>query len=164
MRNIIFTSLSVLALAAPALAEVALREGCYIRDYSDAHLAAHPDQVVDWIRVRISHNAQYGDTYAGLDVLFADQGHVAGTDIAGQVLDQGLVCFEDGGGVGCAVDCDGGSFRVLKNDAKTLMFKTSTLWVGDTEGCGGAANIAEVMGQEVTYLLHRTDDAYCEGN
>lgn len=163
MRSIIFTSLLVMASTVPALAADDLREGCYLRDYSDAHLAKNPHQIVKWIRMKV-HRDSYDDKVVDLDVFLADQGHVAQSGHGGQVLDQTLHCWQSDARTGCGVDCDGGSFRVLRNDDNSLLVETEYLMVGDTESCGGAVDLAEVQGQPVRYLLNRVDPDYCEGN
>ena len=112
-----------------------------MRDYSAAHLAQHPNQIVDWIRLKVFQDA-YDGTVADLDVLFANQGHVAGSGFDGRIVGQALHCWESGGETGCSVDCDGGSFIVTKDDGAVLMFKTDGLMVGDTESCGGAVSLA----------------------
>ena len=62
---------------------------------------------------------------------------------------------------GCSVECDGGSFYVARETSTKMTIATSTLWVGETEECGGAINLAEIPGQEVKYLLHRVDESFC---
>ena len=134
--------------------------GCYMRDYPADHLAAHPAQVVDRIAMQVYHD-ELGNTLAHMWVGFAEQGHVAGTRFAGQTLYQFLLCFDHQGQAGCAVECDGGSFRVTKENAKGLTLRTDFLLVGDTEDCGGAVDLAEIPGQPVSYRLNRVDPAIC---
>ena len=150
-------------MAGQGLAEANLTQGCFLRDYSDAHLAKHPKQIVDWIRLKVFKD-QYNQTVADMDVYMAHQGHVVQSGHAGQVLAAVLHCWESQGRVGCGVDCDGGSFYVKKDDGRTLVFETEGLMVGDTENCGGAVSLAEEFGKSTTYLLKRVDDSVCEGN
>ncbi|MEO1140384.1 MAG: hypothetical protein AAFW87_13110 [Pseudomonadota bacterium] len=46
MRSIIFTS-ALSALAGTAAAQEFPQPGCYARDYDAAHLANHPEQVIN---------------------------------------------------------------------------------------------------------------------
>ncbi len=161
MRSIIF--ISAVALLVGPVAAQGLPPGCYVRDYSAAHLAKHPAQVVGWIRLKVFKDA-YGDTVADLDAAVADQGHAAGSGLGGQVLGQALHCWESGGQTGCSVECDGGWFTVQRSDAESLTIRTEYLLIGDVEGCGGALDLAEVPGQPVSYRLDRIDDGYCEEN
>ncbi len=135
--------------------------GCFERVYTPAHLAAHPEQVVAEIRLKVYDEG--GERYAAMRVLFADQGHVRRDGFGGLEMDQYLVCFDGSGAPGCAVECDGGSFRVRKQDAGGITFRTDYLMVGDTEGCGGAADLAERVGQAVDYRLNRVEDMACAG-
>ncbi len=162
MRNIIFTSF-LAALAAPALAQDGGPPfGCYARDYDAAHLAAHPDQVVDRITLRV-YRDQHGQHVAGLQVLTANQGHVAMSGNGGQVFDQWLVCWEESGTQFCGVECDGGSFQVTRYTGEALTIELRSLWVGDVQGCGGAVDIGERPGQSVKYRLDVMPDSACEG-
>ena len=160
MRSI--TCISLMLAGLPAVAAPLFEPACYARDYGPDHLAAQSAQVVDEIYLRFSHDPKYDETRAALSVLLADQGHVAGGVHAGQVLAQGLTCWADDRAAGCSVECDGGWFEVTRNDGQVLEFVTDYLLVGDTEGCGGAVDLAEVPGQAVTYRLMRVANAVCD--
>lgn len=163
MRSIIFTSLAI-ALAGPAVSAANITKGCFLRDYDAAHLAKHPAQVVDWIRMDIFAD-EYGETVAYLDVFTANQGHARRDGLGGQVLSQALFCWEkQDGQTGCSVECDGGTAFITRDDGNTLVFRTKNLLVGDTESCGGAMDIAEVPGTFTTYRLNRAVPAACEDN
>lgn len=163
MRNIICISATLgLGLASPGFAETKITQGCFERDYSDAHLAGQPKQVVKWIRVHV-HEDSYGDTVVDMNVEFARQGHVLASGHAGAVLDQTLHCWDSNGEIGCSVDCDGGSFIVTGDDGNFLTLRTDYLMVGETESCGGAVDLAETQGKPVSYRLNRVEDAACEG-
>ena len=162
MRNIIFTS-AICIFAGQAFAQAPITQGCFLRDYSDAHLASHPKQVVDWIRVKI-HKDQYDQTVADVDAYIANQGHALASGLGGQVLAGALHCWQSGGDIGCSVDCDGGTFYVIKDDGQTLTLRTEGVMIGDTESCGGALSLAEEVGKPTTYRLNRVADDVCEGN
>ncbi len=152
--------LSSALLAGPALAE-GPPEGCYVRDYTGAHLAGQPAQVVDWMQLWI-YSDENQNKLANMLVGFTNQGHVAGTKHAGRVLDQFLLCFDSGGRKGCTVECDGGNFFVTRDSGDAMTIETSYLMVGETDGCGGTVDLAEVPGKAVKYKLFRADAQQCE--
>lgn len=154
-------ALTAALLAGPALAD-GLPEGCYVRDYSDAHLASQPQQIVDWMQLWVYQN-QFENKSAMMQVRFAAQGHVAGTRHAGQVLDQLALCYEFEGGPACVVDCDGGRFQVVRDTGDAITIQTNYFMVGQTGSCGGAANLAEKPDQAVKYKLYRADARQCAG-
>ncbi|WP_294220947.1 hypothetical protein [uncultured Shimia sp.] len=153
-------ALSGVMLAGPVLAE-GPDAGCYVRDYSDAHLAGQPAQVVDWMQLWIYQDDNQ-NKLANMLVGFSNQGHVAGTEHAGQVLDQFLLCFDYDGRKGCAVECDGGNFYVARDTGEAMTIETDNLWVGETDSCGGAVDLAEVPGKPVKYKLNRVAAHQCE--
>lgn len=147
-------------LAAAACAQAGSEPGCYTRFYSDAHLAGHPEQVVGSMTLSLDTDDQ-GERVAWMEVATSGQGHAA--QFGQQLFGQGLICWQSGGRTGCSVECDGGSFHVIRQDAETLLIETDYLMVGDTEECGGAFDIAERPGEPTRYLLRRADKAVCEG-
>ncbi len=159
IRSLVITGL--LALTAPAQAQDLL--SCYARNYSDAHLAQNPDQVVQSIVLAFERGA--GDLYVTMAAKIADGGHARGGPLVGQWVDQGLYCYEgeaDAVGAKCAVECDGGSLEVTKVTGDSLTFRTQYLTVGDTEECGGSIDLAERPGQPVSYKLSKADFKHCE--
>jgi hypothetical protein len=154
--------------------------GCYARTYDAAHLAAHPDQVVAGMRLNFVRadgsegmNAAPGSVIAFLDVVLADQGHVARASapedgfpdgFGGQPMYAALLC--PGQGMTCGSECMGiaqdTGFAVTGNDGKALTIRTRSLPVGQGQDCGGFTDIAEAPGQLVTFVLDRVDDAVCE--
>lgn len=162
MRNII--CISAILLATAVTAQEGPTPGCYIREYSPAHLDAHPDQVARALYMYIHDETfeDYTNRFAYLVVDFVNQGHVKRNGHGAQRLDQSLVCFRDGEGKqGCSVECDGGWFTVSGETDSTLTIATEYLMVGDTEGCGGAIDLAETTGQVVKYRLNRVDPRRC---
>ena len=164
MRNTTYikTLLAALAIAMPLQAQSAPPQGCFTRDYSDAHLAATPDQLVDKIRLGFIEEAD--GLIANMWVLLADQGRARQSGLGGQGFEQTLYCFADEGakqGWRCSVECDGGSLQITRDDGKLLEFKTRYLIVGETEGCAGAIDLAEVQDEWVTYRLHRVENSQC---
>ncbi len=160
-RAIKLCVVSSVLLAGPVLAE-GPAEGCYVRDYSAAHLAGQPAQVVDWMQLWV-YSDENRNKLANMLVGFTNQGHVANTKHAGQVLDQFLLCFDYDGRKGCTVECDGGNFFVTRDTGDAITIETSYLTVGYTDSCGGAVDLAEKPGQPVKYKLYRADARQCEG-
>ncbi len=145
-----------------ALAQSGPQPGCFSRTYTADHLKSQPNQVVEAMRLKIYD--QGGARYANMRVLFANQGHVRRNGQGAQVLDQFLFCFDDSDGTPtCAVECDGGSFRITRQDKSGLTFQTKYLIMGETEGCGGLIDLAEIPGRAVKYRLNRVEPQVCEG-
>lgn len=159
------TAIKLVALSGAVLAGPAGAEGpdagCYVRDYSDAHLASQPAQVVDWLQLWV-YQGDNQNKLANMLVGFSNQGHVAGTQHAGQVLDQFLLCFDYDGHKGCTVECDGGNFFVTRDSGDTMTIETDYLMVGETDSCGGAVDLAEVTGKAVRYKLNRVAASQCD--
>jgi hypothetical protein len=178
-----------LALLAPAaLADVIVdpvREtipepGCYARTFDPVHLAAHPEQVVAGMRLNFVRadgsegmNAAPGSVVAFLDVVLADQGHVARErapedgfpdGFGGQPMYAALLC--PGQGMTCGSECMGVAqdtgFAVTGSDGQTLTISTRSLPVGQGQDCGGFTDIAEVPGELTTFALDRVADTVCE--
>ncbi|MCK4713676.1 MAG: hypothetical protein KAT26_12440 [Marinosulfonomonas sp.] len=164
MRNTTYikTLLAALAIAMPLQAQSAPPQGCFTRDYSDAHLAANPDQVVEQISLKFSRQAE--ERIAEMRVLTANQGHVRQSGHGGQVFEQFLYCFDGmitDGIWACGVECDGGRMEIIRDDGKILEFRTKYLMVGETEECGGAIDLAETENVLVVYRLQRVADSQC---
>ena len=162
MRSITFTNtlLGAAFLASAGQAEN-IPFSCFYRDYTDEHLAAHPTQIVDEIWMRFDEDV-YGYQFVDILVRTANQGHAAKDGLGGQLFDQTVHCWDNEGVLACAVDCDGGYMEVEAHDGEMLQFRTQNLWVGDTEECGGAIDLAEIPGQPVSYRLYATDDLACD--
>jgi len=161
MKTFVATVL-VAAVVGTAVFAGGPRSGCYQRDYTQAHLSSHPDQIVDQITLLIRKD-DYGETVASMRVLTANQGHVALSGHGNQLFDQFLICWADGARTGCSVECDGGRFEVTRDTGKALTFRTRNLWVGNTDECGGAIDLAERPGQPVSYRLNKVGASACSG-
>ncbi|MCI2398588.1 hypothetical protein [Aliiroseovarius subalbicans] len=175
MRNTTFTKTLarglfgaglVVALAAPTLAAP---EGCWSRQYSDAHLARQPAQVVAAAWLSFHFDQDHDQLFAMLSVVTTNQGHVRGTANANMFVDQGLLCWPNtargADAWSCAIDGDGGGFEITRMDAKVLEFRTRHLLMGNFEdNTGPVVNLAEQAWTDVTYRLYRADDAACETN
>lgn len=160
-----FPALFLMALTASPLAAQSAPEGCFARDYSAAHLAAQPDQVVDCITVNFAPS-DHDDTQtiAVIRVLMANQGHAARNGIGGMILGEAATNWADPLTFG--IDCDGGTLEVTRQDGDMIEFRTQYLRVS-TEGCSGdsvAGDLAEHHGEWTTYRLFSADPSFCEAS
>lgn len=135
--------------------------GCYARSYSPAHLAKTPSQVVERMVMEVRRQGG-GDVVAEMWVLLARQGHALKSGHGGQALHQVLTCWTEAAVPVCGVECDGGLFAVTRQDGQGLTLRTDRLMVGDTDGCGGTVDLAEVPGQAVSYRLNRVAQSVCD--
>lgn len=176
MPSITFTKATALAILTSGFAVTSANAqimslGCFERNYTKAHLASQPAQVVESIRVLFDEETFDDSTYiyATMQVLLANQGHVRTEGLGGTTLDQFLICEDErapGSGtladVSCFVECDGGSMQITRNSGGILEFRTDYLMVGDYDECGGATDLTEYQGKPVTYRLNQVNDARCD--
>lgn len=146
-------ALAALALPAAAAAQ-AVPNGCYSRTYSAEHLAANPEQVVEWITLAFyPEDNLSGQVQTRLRVRLADQGHAARDGVGGMVMMQFLSNFVQPDAF--HVDGDGGSLRITQLDAAGLIFETGGLFISP----GGdffekdRSNLSEGPGRLTTYRL-----------
>jgi len=159
MRSPILTSAVLLALAAtPATSQdlfSADQEACFGRVYDRAHLAGHPRQRTLSLHVlrslgprpgselwhprareeAIKRYRESGESAVAAFVAFRDRaGHFHNT----------LICSKEGhDGVVCAVECDGGSFRLRRESANTaLLTNNGFVLIG---GCGEEVEDAKTI-------------------
>lgn len=163
MRSLVFVGLLALATPAPNLAQAQDILACYARNYSDAHLAANPAQVVQSMVFAFEQGE--AEVLVNMAVKVANGGHAKGGPLVGKWVRQGMFCFDGGAGqVGtrCAIECDAGSMEVVKVTPNSLTFRTNYLTVGEADECGGSIDIAERPGQPVSYKLMKADPKHCE--
>lgn len=158
VKNITFVSL-IFFSAAPAVAQD-VPTGCFLREYSQEHLAKNPEQIVERISILFTQR----DRIVGADVqvLLADQGHAARDGYGG------MRAFETAGNFSeplrFDIECDGGSFHVLANDAAGITIETEYFRLTDGE-CGGEtvrSNLIEDGSESTKYRLFRSDDKTCQ--
>ncbi|MGJ8615447.1 MAG: hypothetical protein ACSHWS_01325 [Sulfitobacter sp.] len=163
MRSIIFTSFLALLALPVAAAEP---EGCFARTYSDAHLAKHPAQVVREISMSFGDFAGDDVPWVDVEAEIADQGHARGTGQGGNTYGQIARCTDGGNsktGWTCSVECDGGTMRIDRLDATSMLVSLEYFIMNTGDDCGGEVDLAEVPGQSVSYKLERQPDAACAG-
>ena len=149
------------ALICAATAAAADATRCFARDYSDDHLARNPAQVVRAMRLLVP--ADPVREGIRLSATLADQGHVAGTAMAGRTIPQGLFCLGGTDPLTCGVDCDGGVVTLDVRADGALHLRAEYLKVGDAETCGGTVSLLETEGVPVIYRLLPADPAECAG-
>ena len=161
-----FAALTLSIASTHALAQT-VPEGCFARDYDAAHLEAHPDQFVQRLTLHFypSPHEDGGITWVDITADMAHQARALTEGFAGQRMTEAGGNFASPLQFG--VECDGGSFDVVRYDGQTLVIETEYVRVA-MDGCGGEINqstsLAEIRGQATRYLLHRVDPFVCEAN
>jgi hypothetical protein len=165
VRSTICTSL-VAPLAGPVLAGPLPEPGCYVRTYSDAHLANHPRQVVHGMRLRYGKDPHNDWNAVALEIVSANQGEAAELGLGGRVFSQWALCWDPAEPGQCQVECDGGRLVLQRSAKDTLRLTTTHLRVESGGGCDGEADIldlAEPGSAETEYRLVRAKDELCRG-
>ena len=146
-------------IATPAIAQE-VPMGCYTRGYSSDHLAKHPEQVVK--RISILFTQRDSLAWADVQVLLANQGHAARDGYGGMRLSEIAGSFN--GPLDFGVECDGGKFDVIANDATGILIETIGFRLSNS-GCDGDG-IYSTLGEQgrstTRYKLHKSDDASCD--
>lgn len=137
---------------------------CYARRYDAAHLEAHPRQRVTEIALRIAyhrHPPERGDPPAGqrnyyfrLDVRM--KGEARRLTALGE-------CTSGGGGISCALDCDGGGITVRRLD------EAGRIEIGFMEGrrirmsrgCDSEADTLDLTPGQDDHRFHLTRTEAC---
>lgn len=153
---------NVFAFSAFIASSVAAQDvpgGCYVREYSEEHLARYPEQVVD--RISILFGPYDGTVFADVKVVLADQGHAARDGHGGAYLSETAGNFSSPLKFG--VECDGGSFDVISFDENAITIETSRFRIS-RDGCGGDginSNLAESGSSSTNYTLNRAELGAC---
>ncbi len=171
MRSTTFIKAAVSSLVCglslgPSMAQT-VPEGCFVREYDAAHLAAHPNQFVERLALWFDP-----EPHAASDITLVEI--TASTSSNGRAIDEGIAGLrmtETGANFAnplqFGVECDGGSFDVVRYDGNTLVIETEYVRVA-LEGCGGeigqTTSLAEVPGQATRYLLYRAHPSACEAS
>ena len=131
--NALFLTVVATLAAVPAVAQVSQSKeaigrqifgqksggahACYRRVYDAAHLAGHPKQNVTTMLLLAARNPEEGDSYSySLDIGVSFRG-------TGKRFEATGMCNLSGAGLGCGVDCDGGSIDVSMRDGRTILVK-----------------------------------------
>ncbi len=137
---------------------------CWSRNYSDAHLAEHPQQKV----TSLYFSVEYTDFPEAPEV---EPTHVFTTyiktrDRAG--WNSGQCYFDDNGKAFCGIECDGGGFYVdkIRNDNSMLLDLESRGYIALISGCDGAGEeevfVLEAEPDDKMFLLQATDPKACQ--
>ena len=142
----------LLSMAGLTIGASALANECFVREYSDAHLAANPSQSVRALQVRFITE---GDYFAEAKAWFRDDDRIWKTS---------LECWdEDVATIRCAVECDGGSFTAPTVRGKDIVITTrGGFAVGP--GCGSdeaTRYVTDAGAQETKFKLFRAEDSAC---
>jgi len=139
------------------------QEACFGRVYDRAHLATHPQQkatgfhIYRWLgRRQQAENWYPGERDEGIRLFREDgrlnvEAYVAFRDRRGTFYN-GLSCTADSKGVlQCAVDCDGGSFTLKRENANAVLLNNNGFVV--VGGCG-----EEIEKEKEIYFKPGLDD------
>jgi hypothetical protein len=166
-RALSTTCISALAcaLASTSPAQVPGPEACFVRSYDAAHLARHPGQGVQGLRLWF-FDAMRGDPESRsvrIEAVLADQGQARADGVGGMTLRQTAFCTDEAGGR-CFVECDGGWFTISAQSGAAqsgggLEIETERFLIGDAEGCGGSTDLSE--GRRTIYRLEAAPPSGC---
>ncbi|MBF9058947.1 hypothetical protein HKCCSP123_07090 [Rhodobacterales bacterium HKCCSP123] len=143
------------------LPAMATPQGCYASTFDAAHLAAHPDQVVQTLALYFTPDAnREGVARVELRAVMARQGHAARRGVGGAGLEEFGLCDPEGT---CVIACDGGMFRILSADTEAVEIETSHARVSAQPCTPGMpiSTLADVPGEITTYRLTRAPESAC---
>ncbi|MEJ6401439.1 hypothetical protein [Yoonia sp. 2307UL14-13] len=151
--------LSIAVSVATPLDAQDVPSGCYVRDYSEAHLAQNPEQIVD--RISIIFGPHDGVLLADVKVLLANQGSAARDGNGGAYVSETAANFSSPLQFG--VECDGGYFDVIEFDDEAMTIETPGIRISG-EGCGGEGietYLVEAGSEATRYILYRDELGAC---
>jgi len=159
LRMKLFVNLSLSVFIATPLIAQDVPSGCFVRDYSEDHLAQNPEQIVD--RISILFGPIDGLVLADVKVQMANQGHAAVNGYGGAYFSEVAGTFSEA--LTFAVDCDGGFFDVVHFDGDSIEIETSGFRLSP-DGCGDQGNVSNLLetgSSSTTYTLNRTELGAC---
>ncbi len=120
----VVSSVAAEELSSFVAAETGAR-GCWSRQYSAEHLAAHPDQLVTAMAFTLQFDQDFHYFQLDAELRGGQSGRATG------------VCSEYEGVLSCGVDCDGGGVHLSHGaDGKILLDLTEYGYIRMTESCG----------------------------
>ena len=160
-----------LATIAPAAMAENLPSGCFAREYSAEHLAAHPTQRVERIVLwtDVATDGENPDEAVLVAWMAKNAYFAAGMRVDGWFLCEGGECQNEGDATkSCGQLQDRGGFIVTgyqkgsggKSDAVEIT--TQFLIMNSRGDCAVDASLTEVFGQPTTYRLLRVNEAVCQ--
>jgi hypothetical protein len=160
-RTLALSTICISTIFAGPVTAQAVPNGCYARFYTAEHLAANPDQVVDWITMRFTPDAEVRATNLELQVEMANQGHAARDGVGGMVMTQLLGNHSNA--TTFQVDGDGGSLQIISLEGGNLTVQTGGVFLSP----GGDffeeqnSSLSEHTGGPTTYLLRAAEPSVC---
>lgn len=132
MRRTLTTGLMA-CLALPAAAETPIAAmfpstaSCYLRQYSDSHLASHPDQLVSMIAIGPDPATHGADNALVLRLMVGFRG--------GPMALAYAYCGNDGGGIDCVMEGDAGGLAISPANGGGIRARVAPqgLWL-ETDG------------------------------
>ena len=113
MRGVVTALLATTLSILPVRAAEEFVEGCYRRDYDEAHLAAHPDQTVVGISLELAYDGE------PLVPAFELAVRLRGRE---DWISAGGACHLDDAGWRCSVVCDGGGVGInYREDGRSVL-------------------------------------------
>jgi hypothetical protein len=131
--------------------------GCFVRIYTGTHLANHPDQIVTVVKLSIKKVARR--VYYDYD--FTLQMKLRGRT---KILETAGYCKNEGPGIKCQVECDGGGIYVAPHAGHAMMFldRIRMSVCGKDYVLDGGEDISGGK-DDRKFLLDRVDGALCAG-
>jgi hypothetical protein len=131
---------------------------CFIRKYTKAHLASHPDQNVTTMLVYVSKQ-EGPDAYYGVNLQVNFRHMNKPFQVAGSCSQN------DRGALSCGIDCDGGSLAVrVKNEQSILVDIPESVRLFDPAASDEFADLpkgARFGSDDKLFRLDRTDLGDC---
>lgn len=151
-----FTTLIVLMFnTAVFAAEQQLR--CYVNNYDKQHLAKHKGQTVTSMKIRLYKIIPEPDTTAApmnaeVTVKLRNSKKTWSEDGS---------CTESAGEWKCAIDCDGGSFRLSENENGITLFNDNGFRVSQ-DGCGEDNDSVQAQPGNRMFRLSKAKLSLCQ--
>ncbi len=140
---------TLLVAVGPASAQ-SFPAGCFVRDYSPEHLAAHPEQGIAGVRM-LFDPTNYS---ISITAVTSDTGQAAQDGATQQLLFAEGACDQSGR---CQLSCSGDTIWLHRDEGPTILVRTEGAQL-DAVMCDTTApssNLAEVIGEITTYRLNR---------
>ncbi len=137
---------------------------CWSRNYSDAHLAKHPQQKVTSLYFSVEYT-NYAES-PEVEPAHVFTTYVKTRERAG--WNSGQCYFDDNGKAFCGIACDGGGFYVdkIRNDNSMLLDLETRGYIALISGCDGAEEeeifVLDAEPDDKMFLLHATDPKTCQ--
>ena len=157
MKSPLALSTICISLAfAPMAAAQSFPTGCFVRAYTQEHLASHPEQGVAEVQMR------FDDRDLSLTIMarMGRGGQAARDGARGLDLMEFATCDSSGR---CNIPCDGGIVWLHRNEGDSILVRTRGARLA-TEACNTTlpfSDLAENRGQITTYRLYRANAAAC---